>query len=307
MQVRTPEHIAGNLNDRQHSTRGSREWFSYLLRSQGQSDPSAYFALSGYHRHRHQQIVQFLQSAGAPPVRHALLDIGCGTGHLTDLLRRKLGFQRAVGIDFVPELISRVRRRYPDTDFQVGSLPRVDFPDGSFDLVIAAEVLYYLDEQQQAAALSEIRRILKPDGALLFTSVIGDSYFTTQSATNALARELGVVATAHDHNRFYHATLGRLTLLKRLDHVISTKTAPGTATSHERLMRWSWLTNSTVFRGALKAVCLLSAPLLRWRWIPDLLSCVSRCLAPRATATNVNIIARKESSYHDDSRSHNRC
>lgn len=274
---------------------GSREWFGHLLKSQGQADPSAYFALNGYHLHRHQQILTFLQQSGMPRKRDAMLDVGCGTGHMTDLIRSRLGFRDAVGIDFVPELVSDIARRYPKSKFMLGNLPHLEFDDKTFDLVIAAEVLYYLDDDGQRLALDEICRVLKREGILLFTSSLGDRYYTTRAAVDYISKRLTVVDTTHSHNRIYHMTLGPLNLLKRLDHVINTGSEPGTSKSQERLKAWRWLVDRVLFRKALRCSCALSGPILRLRWLPSLMERISGVALPNFTKTNVNIIAQKES------------
>ena len=58
------------------------------------------------------------------------------------------------------------RRLGPDADLHVADLASpLPFPDGSFDDVIAALVLHYLEEW--AGPLAELRRVLKPGGRLI--------------------------------------------------------------------------------------------------------------------------------------------
>ena len=58
------------------------------------------------------------------------------------------------------------RRLGPDADLHVADLASpLPFPDGSFDDVIAALVLHYLEDW--AGPLAELRRVLKPGGRLI--------------------------------------------------------------------------------------------------------------------------------------------
>lgn len=273
---------------------GSQEWFSYLLESQGQDDSSAYFALNGYHRHRHRQIRSFLRRAGLPESREAMLDIGCGTGHMAEIIRRRFGFQHAIGMDFVPELLGRVREQFPGMAFIAGSLPELAFAGETFDLVIAAEVLYYLDDERREAALDEIRRVLKPGGMFLFSSALGGRYFTARSAADFVSSRFRIVRTNYSYNRLYHSTVGRLTLARRLNHIVNERCEPGTMESQRRLESWRWLTDNGGFRTMLRGVSALSEPILRSRSLPKVMDRIG-CVVPALTRTNVTIIARKES------------
>jgi SAM-dependent methyltransferase len=60
----------------------------------------------------------------------------------------------------------RLRERFPDGRLVAASAERLPFPDGSFDVAVATLVLCTIVDQ--AAALSELRRVLRPSGRLLF-------------------------------------------------------------------------------------------------------------------------------------------
>ena len=104
--------------------------------------------------------------------RGRALDIGTGPGQIVlklgyQLTRWKfIGVDRSVamienareGLESAPELAGRV-------EFQVADGNRLDFPNASFDLVVCNSVLHHLAEPQNL--LSEIARLVKPDGAIL--------------------------------------------------------------------------------------------------------------------------------------------
>lgn len=95
----------------------------------------------------------------------AVLDIGCGYGTLTDHLAR-LG-KRVVGVDHDAESVRVARELHPAREFVEGGFAG-RFPDASFDHVVLRDVLHHLyEEGDVAAALREIRRVLKPDGTLV--------------------------------------------------------------------------------------------------------------------------------------------
>lgn len=270
---------------------GTRGWFCRLLESQGHADPAAYFGLSGYHRYRHRQMVSRLKASLLPRERRDMLDIGCGTGHMTELIRRELGFASAIGLDFVDGLQTRFFHHYPNVEFRAGALPTLDFPAHSFDLVVAAEVLYYLSTDDRQRAVDEISRVLRPGGVLLFASAIGPAYFNQDSATELLSTRLRVVRTDFLYHRLFHATFGQLTRLRRLDQILHDGSQPGTAQTEQAIQRWNVLVRSPLVRFALKRVAATTRPMLDSTGIPALLHAFcARCI-PGWTRTNLCLIA----------------
>lgn len=100
------------------------------------------------------------------PLSAAILDVGCGYGRTLAELR-DLGYTRLRGLDFSERLIARARREYPELDFRVQRGEGIECPDASQDAVVLFAVLTCLtDNAGQRRLLDEIRRVLKPGGAL---------------------------------------------------------------------------------------------------------------------------------------------
>ncbi len=98
-----------------------------------------------------------------------VLDIGVGGGRTVPLLSDSAG--RYVGIDFIPELVDAARLRFPRVDLRVGDARDLQFPDASFDLVVfSINGLDAIDHSDRGVALSEIRRVLRPQGTLVFST-----------------------------------------------------------------------------------------------------------------------------------------
>jgi ubiquinone/menaquinone biosynthesis C-methylase UbiE len=104
----------------------------------------------------------------------SVLEYGCGSSPSVIRLEN-LGAGKVVGIDLSPVSIERANERasaagLSEYSFLVMDAERLDFSDGSFDVVFGSAVLHHLDLRN---ALSEIARVLKPDGSAIFLEPLG--------------------------------------------------------------------------------------------------------------------------------------
>jgi SAM-dependent methyltransferase len=88
-----------------------------------------------------------------------ILDIGCGTGHLTGKIATS-GAQ-ATGVDRSPEMIRQARAAYPEIRFEVADATSIPL-DGPFDAVFSNATLHWIKDADRVA--SEISRLLRPNG-----------------------------------------------------------------------------------------------------------------------------------------------
>ena len=114
-----------------------------------------------------------LLSAAALPMGARLLDVGAGLGTSARLAAAEFGL-RVDAVDVSDAIVERGRARGPDARVQwtVAALPRLPFPDHSFDAVLAECVL---SMTERAAALAEVARVLRPGGLLLISDVETES------------------------------------------------------------------------------------------------------------------------------------
>jgi SAM-dependent methyltransferase len=96
-----------------------------------------------------------------------VLDAACGPGlYAEELLRRGA---HVVGFDQSPRMVDICRSRAGPGEFRVHDLgdPISWLPDASVDLALCALAIEYVDDR--VAALSELRRVLRPGGALVLS------------------------------------------------------------------------------------------------------------------------------------------
>jgi SAM-dependent methyltransferase len=105
-----------------------------------------------------------------PPVDGLrVLDAGCGSGLYCELLADRGA--RVTGIDQSAKMLEHARRRLAgrEVDLHVADLREpLPFADGSFDGIVSALVLHYL--RDWSTPLAEFRRVLRPDGWLVFST-----------------------------------------------------------------------------------------------------------------------------------------
>ena len=98
-----------------------------------------------------------------------LLDLGCGDGSFTERCAAELFIShgQVYGIEAVPELVAQARARYMDARcYNLNS--RIEFGDNKFDVVVASHIIEHLNDTD--LFLSEIHRVLKPDGYLVIAT-----------------------------------------------------------------------------------------------------------------------------------------
>jgi ubiquinone/menaquinone biosynthesis C-methylase UbiE len=96
----------------------------------------------------------------AGPAR--VLDVGCGPGEKADWVARALG-AKVVALDQSERMVELTRARGIET--VLGDVQALPFADGSFDVVIAAWMLYHVADLD--LGLDEIARVLRPGGRLV--------------------------------------------------------------------------------------------------------------------------------------------
>jgi SAM-dependent methyltransferase len=112
------------------------------------------------------------------------LDVGCGEGRFCRMLKPH-GVD-VVGVDPTPALIAAARTRDTRGVYLEAPAERLPFGDETFDLVVS--YLSLIDIPDIQSAISEMARVLRPDGALLianlnaFNTACGDQGWVKDSA-----------------------------------------------------------------------------------------------------------------------------
>ncbi|MFH1686017.1 MAG: methyltransferase domain-containing protein [bacterium] len=97
-----------------------------------------------------------------------VLDLGCGTGVLFDLLRRQTGEKGSVtGVDFSIQMALKAHRNFPFDNVNVvdADVTTLPFGDSTFDMAVAFASFPHFSDKTKS--LHELHRVLK-DGARFY-------------------------------------------------------------------------------------------------------------------------------------------
>jgi ubiquinone/menaquinone biosynthesis C-methylase UbiE len=108
-----------------------------------------------------QRLQQLLKNVSHPKV----LDAGCGTGGMMEVIKGKFPEAELTGIDFEPTAVELTNQRNVGTAMKA-SVERLPFPDEAFDLVLSLDVICSRGVSDQESS-REFYRVLKPGGSLL--------------------------------------------------------------------------------------------------------------------------------------------
>jgi len=95
-----------------------------------------------------------------------VLECACGTGLLTEVIAQKCA--RLTATDFAAKMLARAKKNctaFGNITFEQADITALSYPDGSFDAVVAGNVIHLLDNPLKA--LGELDRVCRPGGSLI--------------------------------------------------------------------------------------------------------------------------------------------
>lgn len=127
------------------------------------------------------------------------LEVGCGEG---DLSVRLAGHTDALlGVDICTAAVERAAIRVPSGTFTRRTLPR-EMPDGTFDLIVCTDVLYYWEPVTLRVGIAALLDRLRPGGTLLAYHYRGD--FGQAGTADRVHEGLRAAAVARGHDVRVH-------------------------------------------------------------------------------------------------------
>ncbi|UFJ42574.1 class I SAM-dependent methyltransferase [Brevibacillus humidisoli] len=125
----------------------------------------------------HWQAAVGLYRSGLHKTKGDVLDIGCGPGWLTFILKDMSPEAFCCGLDLSEEMVEAAQtiaqqKQYTDLRFVQGDAGQLPFPDNSFDLVTSCFSFRLWDDQIRG--LQEAYRVVRPGGLVYIADISGD-------------------------------------------------------------------------------------------------------------------------------------
>ena len=148
----------------------------------------------------------------APQPHERILDLGCGTGHLTAAIAQ--AGADVVGVDAAPSMIEKAQQEYPALTFYVDDARTARF-DAHFDAVFSNAALHWIHDAE--AVVETIALALRSGGRFVAEFGARGNVAKLMSGVARALRAHGISASELE-NRWYFPTLGEYSaLLERHD------------------------------------------------------------------------------------------
>jgi ubiquinone/menaquinone biosynthesis C-methylase UbiE len=188
----------------------------------------------------------FTAIAEAAP--QSVLEVGCGEGELAERVQNELGVE-FVALDQSPRMVELTRAR--GVDARVGDVQDLPFADDSFDVAVAAWMLYHVPDLDRG--LGELSRVLRPGGRLVATTNAADHL-----------QEMFELVGNGGFDVPFRAENGA-EILSRLFTNVETRDATGTVTFREAEQIRSYLRSSARLAAGADSLPELAEPLVARR------------------------------------------
>ncbi|KAK3902207.1 S-adenosyl-L-methionine-dependent methyltransferase [Staphylotrichum tortipilum] len=110
-------------------------------------------------------LLSFLPPSFSP---QNIIDLGCGPGNSTELLRARFPSASLSGMDSSPSMLARARAALPETHFALGDVREYTPPDG-VDLLFSNAVFHWLRRGERIPTITRLLKTLQPGkGVLVF-------------------------------------------------------------------------------------------------------------------------------------------
>lgn len=162
-----------NASPRQKNQRkGHREELQAQMEWRWKHEPESFNPLRDwFERTRLERTLELIQETGITP--QFLADLGCGAGVMSDTLTKKYSGVKVDAVDIASLALERVKALQNPSLLPIQDyIPHSQLQDEKYDLVLACELIGYLQPQEQRLFFSEIARIATLNGHILVSTRI---------------------------------------------------------------------------------------------------------------------------------------
>jgi len=120
--------------------------------------------------------IPILRSLTTSKILSTVLEIGCGNGNGTRLIKNYFNPEQIIAIDLDDKMIEIAHKRNDDgsIDFRVMNAAKLEFPDNAFDAVFDFGIIHHIANWRDC--ICEVKRVLKDDGELILEELAIESF-----------------------------------------------------------------------------------------------------------------------------------
>lgn len=120
-----------------------------------------------------------------------MVDLGCGSGNMSERLLKKINTRHLIGIDCIKKPLERFEKTFEEADFKVqtircgaGGYLLGKIPEGTVDLICSKAMFWVCGKETTKSVLKNTAKLLTPNGTVLFVnSFIRRSFFKAQTSS----------------------------------------------------------------------------------------------------------------------------
>jgi SAM-dependent methyltransferase len=137
----------------------------------------------------------------------SVLDVGCGTGQVTEALHGYLTDSgRYVGTDIAPEALEFCRKRFPRPNFRfvLNEMTRVPIAGESFDFIFFGSVFTHMYPAEVEAMLKDMQRLLADGGTVVADAFFAPGIGTSQGERGAVVIDEALLMKCFENAGYVH-------------------------------------------------------------------------------------------------------
>lgn len=282
------------MKHKNESQYGQESWFERKFISEGYRHVGAYYghSVNGYQIFRYRFLLRLLEQEIQSDNSLKVLDVGCGIGDFLDLISHNFVTERLVGVDFVGPVVETAAQRFPQMEFVHDSLPRLEKIGKKFNLIIASEVLYYLEWTERQSAVERLHELLQDDGCMLISSTLASHTFSAESLRELVLPHFSIRGQWMQNSRLYLRLARLLQLSHKIDTAKPSEDWPTFYRTVYHLFQQPLVGPLLLFLN--KLLIATSTPMLRSERLPRLLTSIGDLVGPRWAGSNIVILVQKE-------------
>jgi malonyl-CoA O-methyltransferase len=200
---------------------------------------SAFSRAHNYDEHAHiqkdaaKQLMEFLPDQQQPDI----LEIGCGTGFLTDYLIERYPDGSFLVSDLSSEMVKRCQEKFLDTSNIHFQCMDGEFPDASrsYDLIVSSMAVQWFSDPLEG--LGRLTALLKPEGQLYYTTLGNASFAEWKEALAAVSAPSGIMQIPLWPGVFYESKIRHK--YQRAEHFLRSLKKIGAGQSRENYEKLS--------------------------------------------------------------------